>query len=91
MNLINPYKLLGVKINTDLVTVKKQYYHLALLCHPDKGGDAKDMDVIHKAYKYIENQIKDIKNVSYEELENEFEYEGSNHDRWRKTIRNGSY
>ena len=73
MNLLNPYNLLGVTIDTDIVTLKKNYYHLALICHPDKGGNSKDMDVIHKAYKYVENQIKNIKNKTYEELENEFE------------------
>ena len=72
MNLLDPYKLLGVTIDTELVDVKKQYYHLALLCHPDKGGSEKDMIVVHKAYKYIENQLKDIKKTTYEDLEKEF-------------------
>ena len=58
--LINPYDLLGVKINSTLSEIKKAYYNLALLCHPDKGGCKKDMDTIHQAYKYVIEQVNNI-------------------------------
>ena len=56
MNFINPYQLLGVNPNMpDLKQLKKSYYQLALLCHPDKGGKKESMDIVHKCYLYIKN------------------------------------
>jgi len=74
MNFINPYKLLGVDPEKpSLKKLKKAYYNLALLCHPDKGGDKNSMDVVHKSYLYIKKQFKNCDNVKkYEELEEEF-------------------
>ena len=35
MNLLNPYDLLGVNTNSSTNELKKkQYYNLALVCHP---------------------------------------------------------
>jgi len=56
-NLINPYRLLGVSFNSTVPELKKAYYQLALLCHPDRGGNSEDMKVVHKAYKYIKEQM----------------------------------
>ena len=51
MNFINPYQLLGINPNMpNLRDLKQSYYRLALLCHPDKGGDATSMRIIHKCY-----------------------------------------
>ena len=46
--LINPYSLLGVNDKSSLRELKKNYYNMALLCHPDRGGDKKDMNVVFK-------------------------------------------
>ena len=47
---------------------------LSLLCHPDKGGDKNDMDIVHKAYLYVKKQLLNNENpVTYEEAEEEFE------------------
>ena len=75
MNFINPYNLLGVNPNMpDLKQLKKSYYRLALLCHPDKGGNKHSMDIVHKSYLYIKKQFDNCQNLkSYEELEKEFE------------------
>ena len=71
--LINPYSLLGVKHTCSVSELKKQYYNLSLLTHPDKGGNKEDFNVVHLAYNYIKTQIENIKDVTYEELEDEFD------------------
>ena len=71
--LINPYTLLGVNTNSSIDELKKSYRELALLCHPDKGGNANDMCVIHNAYKYVKEQLMSTNNnKTYEDLENDF-------------------
>ena len=72
---INPYNLLGVNTKSTINELKKAYYNLALMCHPDKGGDEKDMVVVSNAYRYIKDQLVKIefkKDVTYENLEEEF-------------------
>ena len=71
MNLINPYQLLGVNPSMpDLKQLKKSYYQLALLCHPDKGGNKESMDIVHKSYLYIKKQFANCQNLkTYEQLE----------------------
>ena len=73
-SLINPYKLLGVTTNSTISELKKAYYQLALLCHPDKGGNNDDMRVVHQSYKYIKRQMENANYTkSYEDLEQEFQ------------------
>jgi hypothetical protein len=55
---IQPYELLGVTYQTPLRDVRKRYYELAQLCHPDKGGTTGDMIALHEAYKWIEAQLQ---------------------------------
>ena len=73
--LINPYELLGININSSISDLKKNYYNLSLIVHPDKGGNNKDFQIIHSAYNYIKNQLINKKNkeTTYEKLEQEFE------------------
>ena len=71
--LINPYSLLGVNVNSSLRELKKNYYNMALLCHPDRGGDKRDMNVVCLAYNYIKEQLENVNERTYEELEDEFE------------------
>jgi curved DNA-binding protein CbpA len=74
MNLLNPYKLLGVTTNSTSRELKKSYYMLSLLCHPDKGGDKNDMDIVHKAYLYVKKQLLNNEDpVTYDEAEEEFD------------------
>lgn len=61
-SLINPYDLLGVSINTRIDELKKRYYELAILMHPDKGGDKDDMITLQTAYKFI---LREIENIDY--------------------------
>lgn len=53
---IQPFELMGVTYKTPLAEVRKRYYSLAMLCHPDKGGQAQDMATLHAAFKWIEAQ-----------------------------------
>ena len=54
---VNPYELLGVTIDSTTREVRKAYYKLSLLCHPDKGGSGEDMTCLHTAYIYVMEQI----------------------------------
>ena len=72
--LINPFSLLGVNLNDSLTKLKKNYYNMALICHPDKGGSSNDMHIINLAYNYIKLQIENQKkhNKTYIQLEQDF-------------------
>ena len=56
--MINPYDIMNLTPESSLKDLKDAYYQMALLCHPDKGGSADDMIVIHNAYKYIKEQLE---------------------------------
>ena len=58
MNNINPFNLLGVTINSSHKEVRRAYYKLSLICHPDKGGSKDDMIMLHNAYNYVMEQIE---------------------------------
>ena len=57
--MIDPYSLLGVNIDSSEKKIRQSYYQLALLCHPDRGGNNEEMKTLHQAYSYI------MKEVSY--------------------------
>ena len=74
--LINPYGLLGIKHNeSNISELKKNYYNLSLLTHPDKGGNKGDFEIVHLAYNYIKEQMANAeeKETTYEKLEDEFD------------------
>jgi curved DNA-binding protein CbpA len=77
-NSINPYELLGFDSKNpnhiSLNQLKKTYYNLSLICHPDKGGSPDTMIVLKNCYEYIKNQLENAKDHStdFETIENEF-------------------
>ena len=76
-SLINPYDLLGFdskQPNISMIELKKQYFMLSLICHPDKGGNNEDMIILKNAYQYIKEQIegKDEKSKDFKTVEEEF-------------------
>lgn len=75
MNTINPFKLFGIDYkNIDEKSLKKKYYELALLCHPDKGGNKDDMIMIVNSYNYISEQVENCKDIDdYETMEKDFD------------------
>jgi len=62
MNIFNPYELLNVKTTSSLEDIKKSYYELIKLVHPDRGGTKEDTIAIKNAYEYVK---KEIENVDY--------------------------
>lgn len=72
---INPFELLGINEKSTLKEAKKSYYNLALIVHPDCGGHEESMKVLSNAYSFVEEQIKNKRDVSKnigKELELEF-------------------
>lgn len=70
---LDPYGLLGVTVDSTPGQVRHAYYDLSRLVHPDKGGCAKDMIVVHCAYKYVMAQVSEVnRSVSIEDLEERF-------------------
>jgi hypothetical protein len=55
--LVNPFDLLGVSVDTSVDDLRKSYYRLARLCHPDKGGTKDDMATLHHAYCWLKEQL----------------------------------
>ena len=70
---LDPYALLGVTIASTCQQVRKAYYELALHAHPDKGGSAEQMRIVHNAYAYVIHQIAGVNHTgTYEDLEKDF-------------------
>jgi len=72
MSALNPYELLGVTIHSSLAELRKAYCRLALIMHPDKGGDPKDMDILKNSYEYVKeqlelNKVNDLQITDFEE------------------------
>lgn len=73
MHSLNPYELLGVTTNSTCQEVRKRYYALACLCHPDRGGSNDQMQILHNAYEYVMKQVALNTTKSYEDLEADFQ------------------
>lgn len=69
---LNPYEFLGVTPNSTTEDVRKQYYALACLCHPDRGGTTEQMQVLQNAYTYVQSQVALNRTDTFEQLEAEF-------------------
>jgi hypothetical protein len=52
----NLYEILGIEKNADSEQIAKAYRKLALIYHPDKGGDAEKFKVIAHAYSVLNNE-----------------------------------
>lgn len=70
---LNPYELLGASPNDSIQEVRKKYFHLASLCHPDRGGTDEQMRAVHTAYTYVVEQVKLNRTQTFEEVEREYE------------------
>lgn len=49
----DPYAVFGATLETPLAELRKRYYDLSLICHPDKGGRAEDMIALRNAYEVV--------------------------------------
>lgn len=54
---VDPWQLLGVTPISSINDVRKSYYYLARIMHPDRGGNADDMRTLHEAYTWIYKQL----------------------------------
>ena len=50
--------IFGINCNSTIKELKKKYYELALLCHPDQGGNKEDMQVIFTSYLHAKEQLE---------------------------------
>ena len=51
---VNPFKVLGVDLNSDANDLKKHFNELSLIYHPDKRtGDVAKFQIITKCYKHL--------------------------------------
>ena len=46
-----PTNLFGLTAKDSLTELRRRYYDLALLCHPDRGGTATDMRIVQRSYE----------------------------------------
>lgn len=61
-SVLNPYEFLGLSTtNATLAELKTAYYRLALLCHPDKGGEASAMATLTLAYQWVLRELTGVK------------------------------
>lgn len=71
---LNPFELLGVTVNATSRQVRKRYYELACLAHPDRGGTSDQMITLHAAYRFVSAQVEAINwTKTVEDCEAEFE------------------
>jgi len=67
--MLNPYEFLGVTPKSTLDEVKKSYYSLALIMHPDKGGSPAEMHILKTAYEWIRRQIVPVETNPFKDYE----------------------
>lgn len=58
LNESNLYKVLDVYNGADKTTIKKQFFQLAKVHHPDTGGNAEDFHILKKAYDTLMDDTK---------------------------------
>ena len=70
---LNPFDLLGVTIASTEAEARASFRELALLAHPDKGGQAAEMRVLMHAYRYVVEQLGAVNRTrTVEDLERGF-------------------
>lgn len=58
------YEILGVEVDASKMDIKRAYFKLAKIHHPDKGGDSEKFSGIHRAYQVL---MDDEKRTVYDE------------------------
>lgn len=51
------WQLLGLTPRSSLDDARRAYYELARIVHPDRGGNADDMRMLHEAYRWVYEQL----------------------------------
>jgi curved DNA-binding protein CbpA len=50
---LDPYKVLGISYDADLKQIRDNFKKLVLINHPDRGGNARNFEIIKNAYSYL--------------------------------------
>lgn len=62
---LDPYKVLGISYDANLKQIRDNFKKLVLINHPDRGGNARNFEIIKNAYSYLYkykiNQEKQLK------------------------------
>jgi len=58
INSNNPYLRLGISRSASKEEIKKAYFKLAGIYHPDKGGDSEKFKLLNEAYQNVYNNIE---------------------------------
>ena len=70
-NTIDPYQILNCEKGCDIEDIKKSYRKLALVHHPDRGGNPQNFQLITKAYLSLIEEYKTIQSERhYMDLKN---------------------
>jgi len=76
-------EVLGILSYSSANEVKKRYLKLSKIYHPDKGGDKEKFEKINKAYKIINEYIKNYKYFfDEEEFMKQYPYSKDNKFLW---------
>lgn len=70
---LDPYALLGVTIHSTCQEVRRRYYQLACICHPDRGGTADQMRTLHNAYQFVSRGNALTGTSTFEDLQLRFD------------------
>jgi len=80
----DPFKILGVDSQTDLLTIKKKYKSLALKLHPDRGGNETLFKLLQLSYAKILEEHK-LRRIDKEFNELKLDFQTFSSDQERKT------
>ena len=73
----DPFKLIGITRNDDLVTAKQSYKKLALKLHPDRGGDPKAFSLLTKAFLSVTEELKAKEQHNHNDMKKDFDQYGT--------------
>lgn len=69
----DPYKILNIQRNANIDTIKQAYKKLALITHPDKGGNSDLFSLVTKAYMTLVDEYKKrAEERQFNELKSDF-------------------
>lgn len=54
----DPWQLFGLKPTSTASEARRAYYKLAMIMHPDRGGNADDMRALHEAFRWVYGQLE---------------------------------
>lgn len=85
---MNYYSILGVNKDASQAEIKQAYRRLAMMHHPDRGGDSSKLSIVNEAYEVLGNESKraEYDNPQPRFNSNDFRY-GFNEDIFGQRVR----